>query len=235
MDRLRHGDPGYLFVTAAQQTSGRGRQGRAWASPVGNLYASLALRDPAPPALAPQLGFVAGVALATTLRAWLGGDTRLRLKWPNDALFAGAKLAGILLESAVLPDNQLGCVIGFGVNCSSHPVGLAYPATDLQTACRGVAVEPAVLLAGLAINLEAELRRWDLGAGFASVLERWLDMAAGLGEPVTVTTPRHTMEGIFRGIDVSGRLLVETSSGVTKVDAGDVFLFPANTNGQHKI
>ena len=99
MARLRDGEPAPFVVTARSQSVGRGRQGRAWASPPGNLYMSLALRDPAPLARAPQLGFVAGVALVRALRDRLGGDLRLVVKWPNDILHEKAKLAGMLLEA----------------------------------------------------------------------------------------------------------------------------------------
>ena len=229
MARLRRGDPGHVFVTADRQTGGRGRQGRTWSSPVGNLYASLALRDPAPVALAPQLGFVAGVALATTLRDRLGGDDRLRLKWPNDVLFDGAKLAGILLESASLADGRLGCVVGFGVNCVSHPSGLSYPAIDLRAA-GDADVEPSEVLAQLARNIDGELARWQKGERFADVRERWLAMAAGRGEQIVVATPRHTFSGIFRDLDAGGRLLVELPDGMATVDAGDVFLSSPTRN-----
>ena len=223
MARLRAGDAGGLFVTAFRQTHGRGRQGRSWASPPGNLYASLALRDPASMADAPQLGFVAGVALARTLRARLGGGgTRLRLKWPNDAVVAGAKVAGVLLESASLPGGGIGCVVGFGVNCASHPEDLAYPATDLRAEGGGDA-EPGSLLAELARSMDAELRRWRRGVGFAAVRAAWLDMAAGLGECIAIRTPRAALTGTFRGLDPAGRLLLDTAAGPVAVDAGDVF------------
>ena len=92
MRLARENEAGPLWVVARSQTGGRGRQGRDWASPEGNLYTSLLLIDPAPPARAPQLGFVAGVALAQAVRGLLGGDPRLVLKWPNDLLHDGAKL-----------------------------------------------------------------------------------------------------------------------------------------------
>ncbi len=219
--RLRAGDPGQFFVTAVNQTSGRGRQGRAWVSPPGNFYASLGLRDPAPVGLAPQLGFVAGVALAKTLRAFLGGDARLRLKWPNDAVFAGAKLAGMLLESTTLPDGSLACVVGIGVNCVSSPVGLPYLATHLRAA--GAKVGPEMLLPEFAANLAGELATWQKGAAFALIRERWMALAAGFGEPIVVRTPRLTLHGVFRDLDPSGRLLLDTATGLVSVDAGDVF------------
>lgn len=224
MARLKAGDPGGLVVTAASQTGGRGRQGRAWASPPGNLYASLALVDPAPLALAPQLGFVAGIALCETLRARLHGDPRLQIKWPNDMVFSGAKLAGILLESAMLPGGRLACVIGFGINCLSHPENLPYRATDL-----GVAGDPApdaaAVLAALVREMERHLATWRRGDGFPVIRETWLGRAAGLGERITVSAPRGArLEGRFRGLDPAGRLLLDTEAGMVVIDAGDVFL-----------
>ena len=223
MAHLKAGDPGDLFIVARRQTGGRGRQGRVWTSPQGNLYASLALRDPAPLALAPQLGFVAGVALARTLRARLGDDSRLKIKWPNDAVFAGAKMAGILLESSSLPHGGLGCVIGFGVNCISHPEGLAYATTHLG-AVGAEDTDPDTLVTELGRCFGVELQRWNHGAGFADVRSAWLDMAAGLGERIEVAMPTRRLAGVFRDLDSQGRLLIETGSGLTSVDAGDVFL-----------
>ena len=224
MARLKSGDPGGLVVTAANQTGGRGRQGRAWVSPPGNLYASLALVDPAPLALAPQLGFVAGVALCETLRARLRGDTRLEIKWPNDMVFGGAKLAGILLESAMLPGGRLGCIIGFGVNCVSHPENLPYRATDLG-AVGDPGPDARAVLSRLASEIECKLATWRRGDGFPSIREAWLARAAGLGERITVAAPRGgRLEGRFRGLDPAGRLLLETDTGNLVIDAGDVFL-----------
>ena len=144
---------------------------------------SLALRDPATPAVAPQLGFVAGVALVQALRGLLDGDRLLKLKWPNDILYDGAKLAGMLLESSMLPGGSYGCVIGIGVNCRSHPDGLAYPATDLEVAGASNA-NPDSILADFTRGFDIHLKQWDRGAGFAAVRLAWLAMAAGLGERI---------------------------------------------------
>ena len=230
MARLKAGEPGGFIVTARSQTGGRGRHGRAWASPPGNLYASLALGDPAPIGLAPQLGFVAGVALATALSARLGGDVRLRIKWPNDMVFAGAKLAGILLESAMLSGGRLGCVVGFGVNCVSHPEGLAYRATDLAEA-GDPAPDASALLSELALEMARQLETWRQGNGFSAIRERWLARAGGLGERIVVSAPRGApLEGVFRGLDPAGRLLLQTATGDVAIDAGDVFL-PGHATG----
>ncbi len=226
MARARAGASGPLFIVAEEQTGGRGRQGRTWASPPGNLYASLLLTDASALAVAPQLGFVSGVALASVLRDLLGGDERLCLKWPNDALFAGAKLAGLLLESATTPQGRSACVIGFGVNCSWHPDALAYPTTDLSLAA-GRPITPGEVLAALGPAFERQLRAWDRGSGFAGIRAAWLAIAAGVGERIIVRSSSRTVMGTFRSLDPTGRLLVETAAGCVAVDAGDVFLHGA--------
>ena len=103
----------------AQQTAGRGRRGRSWVSPPGNLHATLLLTDPAPAAAAPQLGFVAGLALHDAAAAAAPGlRLALALKWPNDLLCSERKIAGILIEGEGDP---VAVAIGIGVNCRHHP------------------------------------------------------------------------------------------------------------------
>jgi BirA family biotin operon repressor/biotin-[acetyl-CoA-carboxylase] ligase len=222
MARARQGDPGRLWIVAREQSGGRGRLGRSWASPPGNLYASLLLVDPSPMRFAPQLGFVAGVALAAALRTLPGDCARVQLKWPNDVLLDGAKLAGILLEGSQLAGGRFGCVIGIGVNCSSHPEGLAYPATDLGVA--GACVGPADILGALSGTLADWIERWQAGSGFAHVRRAWLDSAAGLGEPIEVESGGVRRRGLFNGIDAEGRLVLATGAGNSVVEAGEVFL-----------
>ena len=222
MARLRGGDPGGFFVTAEGQASGRGRHGRHWSSPPGNLYASLGLVDPAIAADAPQLGLVAGVALAGALRRLTRDDSRIMLKWPNDVLFDGAKLAGILLESTSRPDGRLACVIGFGVNCRSHPDQLAYPATDLAEA--GLAWTPGEVLAALVDALASALALWDRGRDFGAIRSAWLRLAAAPGTPIVVKTLQGRLRGRFGGLAPTGHLLVDTPDGRVTVAAGDVFL-----------
>ncbi|MDR3464263.1 MAG: biotin--[acetyl-CoA-carboxylase] ligase [Beijerinckiaceae bacterium] len=226
MALARSGERGPLFVVAESQTGGRGRQGRVWFSPRGNLYASFLLSDPAPLQALPQLGFVAGVALARALRALSGGGERLRLKWPNDILFEGAKLAGILLESTTLPDGRVACVIGFGVNCQSSPDGLAYP-TSHMTQAAGRSIAPGDVLAALGSSLQTQLDLWDRGAGFSTIRQAWLAIAAGVDDIITVTSFSRVVTGRFAGLDETGRLLVETEGGRVVIDAGDVFLHGA--------
>ncbi|MDQ6703393.1 MAG: biotin--[acetyl-CoA-carboxylase] ligase [Pseudomonadota bacterium] len=225
MARARDGDPGRLWVVADTQTGGRGRNGRVWSSPKGNLYASLLLIDPAPPRRAAELGFVAGVATAHALREILCGDRRLAIKWPNDILHDGAKLCGILLESASLPDGRFACVAGVGVNCHSHPENTPYKATGLA-AISGQPIAPEKVFARLSATMAHWLDVWAAGAGFESIRAEWLSLAAGLGAWISVARPSQTIEGTFQTIDATGRLILEQASGQVAVEAGDVFFSP---------
>ncbi len=130
--RARAGEADTLWIVAESQTQGRGRVGRVWSSPPGNLYASLMLRDPADMRKAPELGFVAGLALARAVAEILGDSEAFRIKWPNDLVRGSAKFAGLLVEGTQLAGGGYGCVIGFGVNCASHPMGLEYPTTAIN-------------------------------------------------------------------------------------------------------
>lgn len=224
MTRARSGDAGRLWVVANAQTEGRGRNGRVWSSPPGNLYASLLLIDPAPPNRAAELGFVAGVALIHALREILCDNRRLAIKWPNDILYDGAKLCGILLESANLPDGRFACVAGIGVNCSSHPQDTPYKATDLALIA-GQPIAPAKVFEKFSETMAHWLDAWaGEGKGFEIIRAEWLSAAAGLGTQISVKRPSQTVEGVFLTIDATGRLILEHSGGQVAVEAGDVFL-----------
>ena len=218
------GDPGLLWIVAEEQTLGRGRHGRSWRSPRGNLYASALLVDPCEAPIAPQIGFVAGVALVEAVED-LGG-AGAALKWPNDLLWNGAKFAGLLVEGVATPGRGLACVVGIGVNCSNSPQGLAHAATDLAAALRR-AVSPDALFRRLAARFDEAIGLWSRGAGFAEIRSRWLKSAAGLGGPIRVAAPRGSREGIFEGLDADGRLLMRRAGALETVEAADVFLTPS--------
>lgn len=222
--RLAHtGHSGDVWVVADEQTGGRGRNGRVWASPSGNLHASLLLINPAPISRSPELGFVAGVALATTLRETLDGDERLKIKWPNDMMYDGTKLSGLMLEGAQLQNGRFACVIGIGVNCTTAASGLAYATTSLSD----IVARPVIaadIFSRLAANMNHWLARYDQGRNFAHVRTCWLQMAAGLNQPIVIANGERHITGTFATIDAIGRLILTTPDGPQTVAAGDVFL-----------
>src|SRR6516162_282519 len=168
--RARAGESGPLWIAAVAQTAGRGRRGRTWMSPPGNLHASLLLTEPSPSAAAPQLAFVAGLALHDACAALAPGLAgRLALKWPNDMLCHGAKIAGILIEGEGEP---VTVAIGIGVNCRHHPSTVERPVTDLAE--QGATVAAPALLQALGPTMAARLRQWDRGTGFAAIRAGWL-------------------------------------------------------------
>jgi BirA family biotin operon repressor/biotin-[acetyl-CoA-carboxylase] ligase len=218
--RARAGERGPFWITAVTQTSGRGRGGRTWVSPPGNLYATVLLTEPCTPAQAPQLAFVSGLALHDAVaRCAPGLAAKLALKWPNDLLLGGAKLAGILIESESGP--AFSVAIGIGVNCASHPDDTPYPATDLRRA--GADIAPATLLSALSASMQRRLSQWQRGDSFAQVRADWLARAAALGEQIKVRLPDREFAGRFGGLDDAGRLLVEQDGQLVPVTAGDVF------------
>lgn len=230
MRAREQGERGPLWIVGGEQTAGRGRMGRVWTSPRGNLYASLLLTDPCPTEKAPELGFVAGVALAEAATAMLGARENLGLKWPNDLLCGGAKLSGMLLEATRLPSGVLAAVVGIGVNCRSHPDLPNYATTDLETLAPG-AGDPVALFAALSDAMAVALQTWARGANFAAVREKWLAACLGRGGNIRVALGDRTIEGVFDTIDPHGRLVVLTADGPTSIDAGDVLLGPSARAG----
>lgn len=230
LERARAGEAGLLWTVAGQQTGGKGRAGRTFISPPGNLYATLLLLDPCETQNTPQLGFVAGVALAEAANALLGPRESLGLKWPNDLLCDGAKLSGMLLEATRLPSGPMAAVIGIGVNCRSHPELPGYPTTDLETVRPG-AGDPAALFAALSDAMARALDLWARGANFEAIREKWLAACLGRGGPIRVVLGERTIEGVFDTIDPHGRLVVLTADGPTSIDAGDVLLGPSARAG----
>jgi BirA family biotin operon repressor/biotin-[acetyl-CoA-carboxylase] ligase len=219
----RRGERGPLWIVAERQTAGRGRHGRLWLSEPGNLSATLLLTEPAPPARAPQLAFVAGLAAHDAVIAAAPAlRPRLMLKWPNDLLCDGAKLAGVLIEG-----EGAAVAIGIGINCRHHPADTAYPATDLA-AC-GASVSPDDALSALSRVLLARLAQWGQGRGFVSIRRDWLARAQPPGTAIRVRIGESELAGTIEGVDEHGRLLLRSADGaVDAVAAGDVFpLVPA--------
>jgi BirA family biotin operon repressor/biotin-[acetyl-CoA-carboxylase] ligase len=218
----RSGEPAGAIVWADRQTAGRGRRGRVWTSPPGNLYFSLLLRPDAPPARIAQLSFVAALGLGEALGELAGAALEWRCKWPNDLLVNGKKLAGILIESETSAGGRIDfVVIGIGVNLRSRPENTEFPATSL--AAEGIAgVSPADLLAAFLRHFDLWCGRWR-EAGFSPVREAWLRRAAGLGEPTRVRLERTTLTGRFLDLDADGALVLDAADGRRKIAAGEVF------------
>jgi BirA family biotin operon repressor/biotin-[acetyl-CoA-carboxylase] ligase len=218
----RRGETDTLWVTARQQTAGRGRRGSEWISAPGNLYATLLLVDPCAPENAAELSFVAALAAhdavaecAAALRA------ELTLKWPNDVLCGGKKLAGILVEGEGV-DAGLAVAIGIGVNCKHHPSQTSYPATDLAAA--GADVSAADLFGALSETTARRLAQWHRGTGFASIRCDWLERGCGIGGEMRVRLPDREFFGRCEGLDARGRLLLRLADGnLRTITAGDVF------------
>ncbi len=218
---LHQGDPGQLWIVARSQNAGRGRHGRHWTSPPGNLYASLLLVNPCEPALAPQLGFVAGLALHDAAARVTGlAAPRLALKWPNDLLVDGAKCSGLLLEGES-GAGRFAVIAGLGINIASSAQGTPYPASFLRAHRPEVTIEAT--LAALAEAFAERFAVWRRPGGFGPTRQAWLERAAFLGETITIRPPSGSVTGIFSGLDPGGRLLLETSAGTQAFDAGDLF------------
>jgi BirA family biotin operon repressor/biotin-[acetyl-CoA-carboxylase] ligase len=207
-----------LWLRAQRQSGGRGRQGRQWHSPPGNLYAStiVRLRPDDPPA--PTLALLAAVALHEVACTFVAGGVPVEIKWPNDLLVAGAKLSGILLERQ---DDAV--IVGFGVNLADHPEDTERPAINFGML--GGAPDPQRFLEALAASFERWLKRWR-EEGAAPIRERWLAAAHPPGTALSTHTASGAwIEGLFEGLDESGALRLRLADGSTHiVHAGDVFL-----------
>jgi BirA family biotin operon repressor/biotin-[acetyl-CoA-carboxylase] ligase len=245
LDRARAGDAGGIWIVSSIQEAGRGRRGRPWETARGNLAASLLTIVEGEALSGATLGFVAGLSLDEALRhvapsldvaiavdaverGGAGGRDRLRLKWPNDVLLDGAKLAGILLESQLLGDGRYAVVVGIGVNVVSAPKDVPYPAIAL--ADLGVAVDAEGLFNALSEAWVGVARVWDRGRGFARVRDLWLSRAAGIGEPAVIRVAGETVAGAFETIDDDGRLVVRADDGSRRtITAGEVHFGTAAT------
>ena len=236
LDAATAGDPGGIWFAARQQTAGRGRRGRPWESPYGNLAATLLIVPDCDPTLSATLGFVAGVSLNKALSVvlpeglvrigldgadGLDGQARIALKWPNDVLADGAKLAGILLEAHKLPDGRQAIAIGIGVNVVAAPQGLPYPATSLHDL--GVPRQAEQVFEALSDAWTEIFGIWNDGNGIGDVLARWRASAAGIGAPVAVNQNGEVLRGVFESIDDVGRLIVRAEDDRRiAITAGDV-------------
>jgi BirA family biotin operon repressor/biotin-[acetyl-CoA-carboxylase] ligase len=221
------GEPSGLWVQAGSQNGGKGRTGRNWQSPPGNLYASLLLRPKVPIARALQLSLLAGIAAHDAVMGLAAGEGKapdLRLKWPNDILLGDAKMGGILLEIATQPGEQHpAIVIGTGINLTAAPLALDRPVTSLLA--NGVNVTPARAMSALACATAEWLSIWDGGRAFERVRGAWMERAQPVGGAISVHIGEDHLSGRFLGIDELGALRMSLASGEERrISAGDVSL-----------
>ncbi len=217
--RAEAGAPEGLWIRAEQQSGGRGRLGRQWLSPLGNLYCSTLVRiGPDDPA-AHLLAFVAGLAVLDTVRAIVPG-VESRLKWPNDVHVDGAKLAGILLER-----RSDAVVVGIGMNVEVAPEVSGRSVTSLHDQGAMAQIDAGAVIELLVPRFEARLLQWRT-SGAATLLEVWCAAAHKPGEAMAVQRgPDDRIEGVFDGLSVDGALLLRCRDGrVETVSAGDVHL-----------
>lgn len=216
------GERGPLWISARRQTAGRGRRGRAWVSPAGNLAATLLINPGKPAGACAQLSFAAAIAACDTV-AGFARAAEVRVKWPNDVLAGGKKVAGILLESASSgAADPAWLAIGIGINLKAHPTDTEFPATSLPAL--GAQAPPA---RDAMLHLAASFAKWYevwRTDGFAPIRDGWLARAAGLGCRIRARLQNEETSGVFEGIDASGALLLrEAQDRVRAIAAGEVF------------
>ncbi len=212
-----------LLVWAKSQTGGRGRSGRTWQSPPGNVYASFLIAAPEPVGTAPQVGFLAALAVRDAildLPRHNAPPPPLTLKWPNDVLTDGKKVCGILPELTTDPDGRSWIVLGIGINLIPVDVPDAmYPVAALSD--YKVDTRPAHALTLVGRELGKWLDIWRTG-GFSVVRDAWSAAGPQTGAPLTVRLPEGPVSGAFAGLDTDGALLLDTPAGRRKLLVGDV-------------
>jgi len=216
-EALRRVGQGDMWILTHAQPAGVGRRGKRWEMPKGNFAASLLMHSTEPLTALAQRSFVAALALHDVLDGL--GVSDISLKWPNDVLVQGRKLAGILLASS-----QGAIVVGVGVNLVTSPEGLpeaALPPISLHEVLpRPPSAEAFLeLLANAFLKYERQMRAY----GFAPIREAWLGKAARIGEVIHARLPEATLSGTFTGIDETGALVLQTAEGSRVLPAAEVF------------
>ncbi|MBN8521315.1 MAG: biotin--[acetyl-CoA-carboxylase] ligase [Alphaproteobacteria bacterium] len=216
--RAAQGAPEGTAIQALMQTSGRGRHGNSWDSPMGNLYLSVLFRPHTPPDQTAQMAFVTALALSRAMDEYLDVQTihAKKLKWPNDILINGLKVSGILLETALGDGEVTELYVGMGVNILAPPDGRA--------GLHALANKP------IYVNVFRDRVLFHLGdlyecwvkEGFAPIRASWLAQAYGMGQEITVRLPEVTLTGIFQGLDDQGFLQLAQGDKVNIIRSGDV-------------
>ncbi|MCU0827584.1 MAG: biotin--[acetyl-CoA-carboxylase] ligase [Tabrizicola sp.] len=214
------------WILAGVQTAGRGRRARPWSSPEGNFHGTLVLKPQEPAETVALRSFAAALALRDAFVQLTNLPQSFALKWPNDVLCNGSKIAGILLESQGLNTRDATLCIGIGVNLIAAPdasqvePGAVPPVSLLQET--GLRIAPEAFLDALAPAYE----KWEetfYTHGFAPLRAAWLSHAARLGQPIRARTGTDTREGTFETIDAQGNLILRMAHGPVAIPAAEVF------------
>lgn len=231
MDHARAGGSAPCWFVTTMQTAGRGRRKRVWIAPRGNLASSVLELLHVTPSVAATLGFAAGLALEkalrqismeAVLRAPDCAANDYRLKWPNDILAGGGKLAGMNLEAEERPNGRLAVVVGIGTNVVAAPDNMPYATASLNAL--GVSASAEDLFAALSDTWQEMRGIWDNGRGFPDIRKLWLERAAGLGQAVSIKSGTTVISGIFDTIDDTGCMIVVTMDRKRiPIAAGDVY------------
>lgn len=212
---------GPTWILALEQTAARGRRGRAWSTPRGNFAGTLVAPRTEPPATAALRSFVTSLALYRSFVEVTGRPELFALKWPNDVLLNGGKIAGILLETS-----GAHLLIGIGINLAQAPAaaevepGAVTPVSLAQAT--GVEITPEDFLNVFARHYaEADVQFTTYG--FAAIRTAWLQHAARLGQEIRARTMREETHGTFEDVDAEGNLILRTAGGRVAITAADVF------------
>lgn len=226
--RAEAGETASQWIVARRQSAGRGRRGRAWNSDSGNLFATLLTRTARPPAEAAQVTFIAALAVADLLDAFVP-PTLVTIKWPNDVMLDGVKASGILVESGPHPQGGLWMAVGIGVNLAHAPEETDRPAAAMASRLRAdVAYAPPIEAAAevLAQAFAVWSERWDT-LGFSPILDAWTARVGGLNGPCTARLAHETLTGMAEGVEADGALRLRLADGeLRRISAGDVFFGP---------
>lgn len=219
--KIADGASSGLWVTAGEQSGGRGRGGREWVSKPGNLYASLIYETQEDIYGAAQLSFVTALAVRDAVFEFLQLQD-IKCKWPNDVLVAGKKISGILLESCAAKETGKNYVIiGIGINIVHHPKVALYEATHINEQTEREYCHADVFVV-LAEKMAFWLALWK-EKGFDPIRESWLSSARGIGEQITVRLPNEQLIGRFVDLDRDGALKLDVDDEIKLIHSGDVF------------
>lgn len=219
--RARRGETSSVWIAARQQTAGKGRLGRAWASPIGNLYSTFLFPEPGGLTQAARIPFAAALAVRDACVASIPG-LEAKLKWPNDVRIRAQKISGILTETGET-NGVVWIALGMGINVQQTPEGVDQRATSLAQEGASPGLTPELVLNDLraAISVRLEQARND----FLNLLEDWMRLAEGRGEWVQAGPAQQRVEGVFEGLAEDGALILRLPDGARHIiRVGDVDL-----------